>query len=101
MGVGGAAPAAGGAEVGGGHRDDPGEAPLWVVAAPQLVAGAAAEPVVEEGGAECRRVRPIPLAVQIPIPARPTFISNRNTHTHTHTPPPSAPHRFCTGINAF
>ena len=56
------------AEVGGGDDDGAREAPLGVVVAPHLVARAAAEPVVEEGGAEGSGVGAVPLAVEIAVP---------------------------------
>lgn len=58
------------AEVGGGDDDGAREAPAVVVDAADLEAGAAAEAVVEEGGAQRRRARAVPLAVQVPVPTR-------------------------------
>lgn len=57
-----------GAEVGGGDGDGPGEAPLRVVVALHLVAGPAAQAVVEQSGAEGRGVGPVALAIQVAIP---------------------------------
>jgi hypothetical protein len=59
------------AEVGG--RDDDGarEAPLGVALALHLVAGSAAQAVVEQRGAQSSRVGAVSLAVKIAIPAGP------------------------------
>ena len=57
------------AEVGGRHRHGAGEAAA-AAAAPDLEARAAALPVVEQRRAQRRRVRPVPGAVQVAVPAR-------------------------------
>lgn len=54
-----------------------GMAPLGVVAALYLEAGAAAQAVVEQGRAQSSRLHSIALAVQIPIAASPTFKNPR------------------------
>lgn len=46
-------------------------APLRVVGALDLEAGPTAEPVVEQRRAQRRRRDAVPLAVQVPVPARP------------------------------
>lgn len=56
-------------EIGGGDHDARPQAPLWVVHALDLKARAAALPVVEQRGAQRRRARPVPLAVQVAIAA--------------------------------
>lgn len=55
------------AVVGGGHRDGARKAPLRIVHAFEFVAGAAAEAVVEKGGAQSRCVGAVTLAVQISV----------------------------------
>lgn len=60
------------AVVGGGHNNGSWKAPLWIVHASELVARAAAEAIVEEGGAQSRGVRPVALAVQIAVATSPT-----------------------------
>ncbi|CAA7395034.1 unnamed protein product [Spirodela intermedia] len=59
----------GGTEVGGGDDNGARKAPPPVVDAADLIAGTAAQPVVEQRRAQRRRLRPVPLAVQISIPA--------------------------------
>lgn len=59
-----------GAEVGGGDQDRAGQAPPPLAGAPDLVARAAAEAVVEQGGAQRRGVRAVPLAVEVAVAAR-------------------------------
>lgn len=61
-----------GAEVGGGDHDGTREAPSRVVVAAHLVAGAAAEPVVEEGGAQRGCVCAVALAVEVAVTASST-----------------------------
>lgn len=61
------------AEVGGGDYDGAGEAPLRVVHAPELVAGPTAQSVFEESGAQRRRVRSVPLAVQVSVTTSATW----------------------------
>ena len=58
------------AEVGGRHDDGgaPRVARLGVVGALQLEARPAAQPAVEQRRAQRRRVNPVPLAVQVPVP---------------------------------
>jgi hypothetical protein len=63
------------AEVGGGDDDGARKARVAAAAsavAPHLEAGAAAEAVVEERRAQRRGVGAVPLAVQVPVPARPS-----------------------------
>lgn len=84
VGPGGVAPAAivvgegvvGGAKVGGRDQDGrtSGVAPAWVISALDLETSAAAQPIVEQRRAQRRRVHAVPLAVQISVPARPTYI---------------------------
>ncbi|RWW59243.1 hypothetical protein BHE74_00033834 [Ensete ventricosum] len=62
----------GGAEVGGGDDDGGREAPPGIVGAPHLVAGAAAEPVAEERGAEGGGVGSVALAVEVAVAASPS-----------------------------
>lgn len=57
-----------GAEVGGGDHDRTSIAPLPIVHAPKLIACPAAQPVIEKRRAQCRRVRTVPLTVQISVP---------------------------------
>ena len=54
-----------------------GMAPLGVVSALYLEAGAAAQAVVEQRRAQSRRLHAIALAVQIPIAASPAFRNPR------------------------
>lgn len=57
-----------GAEISGCHHNRRRKAPLVVVGAPDLEARPAAHPSVEQRRAQGRRVRPVPLAVQIAVP---------------------------------
>ena len=57
------------AEVGGRHHGGAGQAAA-AAGAPDLEARAAAPPVVEQRGAQRRRVRPVPRAVQVAVAAR-------------------------------
>ncbi|RWW00135.1 hypothetical protein GW17_00036925 [Ensete ventricosum] len=63
----------GGAEVGGRDEDGRGAAlaPPGIVRAPDLKARPTAEPVVEQRSAQRRRLDPVPLAVEVPVPTRP------------------------------
>ncbi|CAA7406211.1 unnamed protein product [Spirodela intermedia] len=71
------------AEVGRRHHDRPRQAPLRVGAALDLEAGPAAQPVVEHCRAQCRRVRPVPLAQQVPV---------STSSSYSHHPHRSAQH---------
>lgn len=62
--------------VGGGDGDDSMKTPFWVVDTPQLVAGTAALAVVEEGGAQRRRICAVAVAVKIAVPACTTCVLN-------------------------
>ena len=72
-----------GAEVGGGDEDGgaTGVTPFGVVGALDLEASAAAKTVVEQRGAQRRRVDSVALTVEIPIPASTPCI---HTHTQSH-----------------
>ena len=69
------------AEVGCGDQDGrlPGSAPPRVVAALDLKASAAAQPIVEQSSAERSSVDSVALAVEISIPTSSTY---RKFHTH-------------------
>lgn len=51
------------AEVRGSDRDRTRIAPLPIVYAPELIAGAATQTVIEKCGAQCRRICTVPLTV--------------------------------------
>lgn len=55
------------AEVGGGDGYGAGQTPLGVVVAPHLVAGAAAQPAVEESSTQRCSACTIPLAIQVAV----------------------------------
>lgn len=61
------------AEIGGSDDNGAWKAPFWVIHTPQLIATPTAQPIVEQGSAQCCCVCPIPLAVQIPIPTSSTY----------------------------
>ncbi|CAA6669261.1 unnamed protein product [Spirodela intermedia] len=71
------------AEVGRRHHDRPRQAPLRVGAALDLEAGPAAQPVVEHCRAQCCRVRPVPLAQQVPYPQAPPTATTRIVQHNT------------------
>lgn len=77
----------GGAEVGGRDGDGSGQAPFGVVGAGHFVASAAAEAVVEQRRAQRHRVRPVPLAVQVPIPTSSAYIYSHQQLINTHPIP--------------
>jgi hypothetical protein len=66
------------AEIGGCNDNGAWQAPFRVTHALNLIARPAAQTIVEQSSAQSRSVRPIPLAVQVPIPTSSTctnFIS--------------------------
>lgn len=60
----------GGAKVGCSDGDRAREAPPGVVVASHFETSSAAQPIVEQRGAQRRCVGSVPLAVQVPIPTR-------------------------------
>ncbi|KAK3015344.1 hypothetical protein RJ639_007287 [Escallonia herrerae] len=68
-------------EVGRDHGDGSWQAPFGIFTASQLVTRTAAQPTVEEGRAQGRRVSPVALAVQVPISTRSSCIVTTKVST--------------------
>jgi hypothetical protein len=67
------------AEIGGCNDNGAWQAPFRVTHALNLIARPAAQTIVEQSSAQSRSVRPIPLAVQVPIPTSSTCTKNRQS----------------------
>lgn len=86
-----------GAEVGGSDGNGARVAPFGVIVAFHLVTRPTAQPTVEESCAECCRVGPIPLAVQVAITTSPTC---KYQTTPPSQPPPQKIYQSGEPINA-